>query len=201
VVNLIPSHPVPHRRSWIETSAARRSGAALLEAMVALGLLAGAIASLAGLYGVAARSNSEARRATRMSIAAAQKMEQLRGLSWAVAEDNEDATDLSTDLSTLQESAGGPGLRPSPPGTLTSDVAGYVDYLDEHGLWVGAGSGPPAGAVFTRRWSVDPLAESPLDTLVFRVVVVRTAAARSGPPAEGRDGAIALTTVRSRRSR
>jgi len=179
----------------------RRSGVALLEVMVALGLLAGAIVSLAGLYVVAARSNHEARSATRMSIAAAQKMEQLRALSWAVAEDGEDAADLSTDLSTSPESAGGPGLRPSPAGTLASDVAGYVDYLDDHGLWVGSGAAPPPDSVFTRRWSVEPLAENPLDTLVLRVVVVRTAAARSGPPVEAHAGAVELTTVRSRRSR
>jgi hypothetical protein len=179
----------------------RRSGVALFEVMVALSLLAGAIVSLAGLFGLAARSNREARSAARMSIAAAQKMEQLRSLSWASGEDGEDETDVSTDISVSPEGGGGPGLRPSPAGTLVSDVTGYVDYLDDHGLWVGAGTDPPVDAVFTRRWSIELLPDSPLDTLVLRVLVVRTSSARSAPPAEGRDQAISLTTVRSRRSR
>ena len=179
----------------------RRAGVALLEVLVALALLTGVIVSLAGLFGIAARSNREARCATRMSIAAAQKMEQLRGLSWAFGEGGEDEADLSTDLSTWPESAGGNGLRPSPGGTLTSDVSGYADYLDDQGNWVGNGAAPPGAAVYTRRWSIEPLADSPLDTLVLRVVVVLTAAARSRPPGAGRDAAVVLTTVRSRRSR
>jgi hypothetical protein len=178
----------------------RRSGVALLEVMIALALLAGVVVSLAGLFCLAARSNRQARSATWMSIAAAQKMEQLRALSWASGDGGEDIADLSTDVSVSPEVGGGPGLRASPAGTLTSDVAGYVDYLDDHGRWLGAGAHPPADAVFTRRWSVEPLADSPLDTLVLRVVVVRTAVAPS-TPADGPDMATSLTSVRSRRSR
>jgi hypothetical protein len=179
----------------------RRSGIALLEVMVALALLAGVLVSLAGLFGIAARSNREARTVMRMSVAAAQKLEQLRALSWASSEGGEDESDLSTDISAIPETSGGPGLRASPPGTLAADVAPYVDYLDDHGVWVAAGPDPPPTAVFTRRWSIEPLADSPLDTLVLRVVVMRTSAARAGPPADGRDHAVSFTTVRSRRSR
>ena len=178
-----------------------RRGVALLEVMVALALLAGAIVSLAGLFLIAAKSNRDARSVTRMSLAAAQKIEQLRALSWASGEDGEDVIDLSTDVSVSPETGGGPGLRPSPPGTLVSDVPGYVDFLDDHGLWVGAGTDPPAAAVFTRRWSVEPLADSPLDTLVLRTVVMRTALARARPSSEGREEAVSLTAIRSRRSR
>lgn len=169
--------------------------------MVALALLAGAVVSLAGLYSLAARSNREARSVMRMSLAAEQKLEQLRALSWASGENGEDESDVSTDVSVWPEAAGGPGLRASPPDALSSDVPGYVDYLDDHGVWVGSGPDPPATAVFTRRWSIEPLADSSLDTLVLRVVVVRTVSARSGPPSEGRNEAVSLTTVRSRRSR
>jgi hypothetical protein len=178
-----------------------RSGVALFEVMVALALLTGAIVSLAGLFGLAARSNREARLVVRMSVAAAQKLEQLRALSWASGAQGEDVVDVSTDISVSPEAGGGPGLRPSPPGTLVSDVPGYVDYLDDHGIWVGAGTDPPPAAVFTRRWSVEPLVDSPLDTLVLRALVMRTALARSRDPAEGRDQTISLTTVRTRRSR
>jgi hypothetical protein len=179
----------------------RRTGVALLEVMVSLALLAGALVALAGLFGIAARTNRDARVVARMSVAAEQKMEQLRSLSWAWGADGEDQADYSTDVSSVPEMAGGPGLRPSPPGVLSADVPMYVDYLDDHGTWIGSGAGPPATSVFTRRWSVEPLADSPLDSLVLRVLVVRTATARAGPPAEGNGQTISLTTVRTRRSR
>src|SRR5262249_51749716 len=49
-----------------------------------------------------------------------------------------------------------PALAPSPPGTLTGDVAGYVD-------------APFVG--FTRRWSGEPLPSLPSTGVVVRVVV------------------------------
>jgi type II secretory pathway pseudopilin PulG len=180
--------------------AMRRSGIALLEVMVALALLASVISSLAGLFLLAARSNREARAATTMAVAAAQKMEQLRGLSWAFGPDGDDQADLTTNISVWPEAGGGSGLRPSPPGTLASDVAGFVDYLDADGAWVGAGSAPPRDSLYTRRWSIEPLPDSPLDTLVLRVLVTHNAAAaRRQAPTASRYDALSLTTVRSRR--
>jgi hypothetical protein len=179
----------------------RREGVALLEVMVALALLTGAVVALAGLFSVAARSNGEARRATLMTIAAGQKMEQLRGLSWAVAEDGSDLADVSTDVSVWPETGGGTGLRPSPPDTLTTNTAGFVDYLDEHGSWVGTGPAPGPSAAYIRRWSIEPLADSPLDTLVLRVVVVPRSAASAAVPREARFDAIPLSSVRARRGR
>jgi hypothetical protein len=50
-----------------------------------------------------------------------------------------------------------------------------VDYLDAYGAWVGTGSSPPAGALYVRRWSVEPLPTNPNNTLVFQVLVGRIA--------------------------
>ena len=63
------------------------------------------------------------------------------------------------------------GSWPSPPGTLTSNVDGYVDYLDGGGRWVGRGGSSPATAVYIRRWAVRPLASDPDDLIVLEVVV------------------------------
>ena len=65
---------------------------------------------------------------------------------------------------------GGPGLSPSPEGTLEYDTPYYVDYLNADGLWIGSGGAPTPGTVYIRRWAVDPLPTNPGDTLVLRVL-------------------------------
>ena len=60
-----------------------------------------------------------------------------------------------------------------PSGPVTGPGGGdYVDYLDRDGRWVGAGSQPPAGTAFVRRWSVSPLGVPGGDALLLQVVVV-----------------------------
>ena len=80
-------------------------------------------------------------------------------------------SDLSTNLAADPPTNNGAGLNPSPPGTLNQDTAGYVDYLDARGQWVGTGTAPAPGAVYIRRWSIEPLATNPNNTLVFQVLV------------------------------
>jgi type II secretory pathway pseudopilin PulG len=99
-------------------------GTTLLEAVIAIGLLAGAVASLAGLSSMAIRTNTLARERTLATVYSLQKLEELC----------RDARRLST----------------SPGNALESDTPGFIDYLDRHGAVVGA----TAGVVFVRRWSV-----------------------------------------------
>lgn len=179
----------------------RRSGAALFEVMVALSLLAGALVAIAALFGMATRSNRAARDSSMGTILAAQKMEQLRSLAWAYGENGSDETDVETDLSVAPEGPGGSGLSPSPAASLLSNTMGFVDYLDDDGKWVGTGVAAPMGAVYVRRWSIEALVDSPLDTLVVRVLVVPLSAARSAPPGGVPTEAVCLTSVRSRRAR
>jgi hypothetical protein len=175
-------------------------GVALFEVMVALALLTGAIVALAALFSTAARTNRLARVGSLTAILASQKMEQLRGLAWGYGLAGEEYTDLDTDISVWPEASGGSGLAESPGGTLSGNVAGFVDYLDQHGAWLGAGASPPSGAVYVRRWSVRTLPDSAHDTLILRVVVVLRGSegrltASSVLPLE----AAQLTSLRSRR--
>jgi prepilin-type N-terminal cleavage/methylation domain-containing protein len=124
-------------------------GFSLLEVLVATTLLTVALSSLAQLLLIATRANAGARTTTYAVVLAQDKMEQLRGA---------DVTALAA----------------SPPGVLGSNTVGYVDYLDASGRSLGGGSAVPAeGTVFIRRWSVEPLAGSPDNSLVIQVVVTR----------------------------
>lgn len=177
-----------------------QAGFALLEVMVALALLAGAVVALAGLTVIAARANRLSRVGTLGGTLASQKMEQLLGLAWGYGPAGEDHVDVSTNASVWPEAAGGGGLAESPEGTLTSNTDGYVDYLDEHGRWLGTGTLPPAAAVYARRWSIRPLSDSPLDTLLIRVVVLmRGPAADLGTSLLLPADAVQLTCARFRR--
>jgi len=77
---------------------------------------------------------------------------------------------VTTDLSNDPATDDGRGLLVSPPGTLTSNIVGYVDYLDANGRWVGHGPSAPPAAVYVRRWAVRPLIGDPDNILVFEVV-------------------------------
>jgi type II secretory pathway pseudopilin PulG len=135
------------------TRVSRESGFTLVEVVISAGLLATLAAGGAHLIGRAVRDAEAARMRTVASVAALQKMEQLRAMA-------------------LAEEAGGagPGLQASPPGTLDVDVPGYVDYLTGDGVWLSETSS--TSAVFARRWSVRLHAHDP-DTLALRVVVTR----------------------------
>ena len=104
---------------------------------------------------------------------AAQKMEQLRSLSWTFDEDGGLRSDTSTDLSRDPPTVGGFGLDPTPSGSLDRSLDGCVDYLDAAGHWVGTGTTPPAGSVYVRRWAVLP---GPIDPAHTRALVVIAAA-------------------------
>jgi type II secretory pathway pseudopilin PulG len=102
-------------------------GTTLVEAVVAIAILAGAVVALAGLSSVATRNSALARERSVATILAFQKMEALcRDVSSAPA---------------------------SPANAWAVDTPGYLEYLDAHGNVVG-GRG---GGVYVRRWSVTPL--------------------------------------------
>jgi prepilin-type N-terminal cleavage/methylation domain-containing protein len=156
--------------------AARRSGFTLLEVMVALLLLTGAFLAVAQLLVVAARAADQSRTTAIAATLAAQKLEDLRSLSWAY---DIDGTPLD-------------GLGTSPPGSLAADAAGFVDYLDDSGAPVGAGPPPPAQALFARRWSVElDAGVAPPSVLMLRVAVLH----RGPPVAAAGEGARVWTEV------
>jgi type II secretory pathway pseudopilin PulG len=157
-------------------------GFTLLEVLIAMTLLIGAVASLAQLSAVATSANRVAREATLATFLAAQKLEQLRALDWTVNEDGVPSSDTTTDTAAIVEpSTTGTGLSASPGGSLDTNVAGYVDHLDRFGRVVG-GTVPPEGTRFVRRWSIRPMAAHESTALVLQVFVMAIPARdREGP--------------------
>lgn len=163
-----------------------RRGFTLLEVVVALGLLTGGFLAVAQLLAVASRVSQLSRAATMATGLAARQLEHLQSLSWGCAADGTTVGDVAM----------------SPPGALEVNTAGFVDYLDDGGMAVGSGVSPPAGAMFIRRWSVEPDdGRVPPWTILLRVVVLR----REVSPARDLSGtsawveAVRLVGVRTRR--
>ena len=151
------------------------AGFSLLETVVATGILAGALAALGQMFAVSVANNHSARSGSYATVLGEQKMEQLRGLTWGFDTLGLPNTDSTTDTAAAVEIPTGTGLSPSPGGTLTSNIAGYVDYVDRFGNMLGGGETIPPRAGYIRRWSVEPLPQSPNNTLVLQVLVTQRA--------------------------
>jgi Tfp pilus assembly protein PilV len=144
------------------------AGFSLIEAMLAAGMLASLAAGAAQVFAVSARGSHIARVQTLAAVLAAQKMEQLRSLTWAHAPGGEPLSDTTTDLTSDPPTNDGVGLQPAPAGTLDADVPFYVDYSSAAGVRVDARD----SAAYVRRWSVAPLASDPDNLLLLQVRVV-----------------------------
>jgi prepilin-type N-terminal cleavage/methylation domain-containing protein len=174
-------------------------GFTLLEVVIALSILCVAVLTIAQLLGLSAEGMAVSRAQTMTTTLASARLEQLRTLSFAFDDAGGRITDLATDLSVQNPGPGGSGLSSAGADSLQTSTPGFVDYLDAHGQWVGNGASLPAGAVFTRRWSIDSLGGSP-DAIVLQVLVRAvphgiTAAVRKGR-ADAR-----LVTIRTRTHR
>jgi hypothetical protein len=182
-----------------------QSGFSLLETIIATGLLAGAIAMLGQMFLIAVADNQGARTGTFAAVLAEQKMEQLRGLTWGFDSIGLPMSDYKTDTALpVQDPDGGTGLSPSPSNSLRANVPGYVDYLDQFGRIIGAGATVPPGAVYIRRWAVEPLPTNPNNTVVLQVLVTKvrnrgTADSDAGSTRRLRDEA-RLLTVKTRKA-
>jgi prepilin-type N-terminal cleavage/methylation domain-containing protein len=176
--------PIAHTPVVVLVASARSRdrhavGFTLLEVIVALALLSGSLLAVAHVMTLAARAGDRSRETTIGTALAAQKMEQLRATAYGLAADGSEVTDRDSDLAGWPDAtAGGSGLSWSPPAALAENTAGFVDYLDVRGRWIGEGASPPPGTVFARRWSIDPDAASPGGT----VLRLRVGVWRRGPP-------------------
>jgi prepilin-type N-terminal cleavage/methylation domain-containing protein len=183
-----------------------QSGFSLLEVIVATSLLTVAVASLAQLFVISVHANASARATTYASVLAQEKMEQLRGLTWGFDSLGLPQTDTTTDVSVEPESAlAGRGLSPSPTGagTLGVNSDGYCDFLDGSGRWLAGGATAPAGTIFVRRWSVEPLPTNPNNTIVLQVLVMRyraRAAADAGAGGARTPDEARLVSVKTRKA-
>lgn len=191
----------------LEKSKSRNSerGFSLAETMVAVGILALVATGVAQLFGVAAEANMTSKTQTTAVTLAAEKMEQLRSLTWGF-----DSTglglpvsDTTTDLSTSPPSNTGNGLNPSPSNALTDNVPGYFDYLRADGSWAGNQDG---GLGYIRRWSITPLPTNPNNTLIFQVFVTTherdhyRKLANTGGPMRLQAGEAWLISVKTRKA-
>ena len=143
-------------------------GISLLETMIAAMILLIGIAPLMGLFTYAVATNSgQGEIATRTTLDAQDKMEQLMALSFA------DAASNTTVYPTA--GAGGTGLGGTMVGGTTvgginpaAPVAGYVDYLTSAGVQQTA----VAGAMYRREWSITTDATGNLKTITVRVTLI-----------------------------
>jgi hypothetical protein len=173
----------------------------LAEVLVATAILAGASAAAIQLTTVSVRGLWTAGIETSATIAAEQKLQQLRGLLWSADASGGLQSDSTSSLSADPPDASGTGLAPSPAGSLEANVDGFVDYLDGGLIVVGSGTVPPAGTEFVRRWAITPLAADPDHTRVLQVLVIPITYAGSRVAGRRAPGEAMLTTALTRVSR
>jgi type II secretory pathway pseudopilin PulG len=181
----------------------RESGFSLVEVMVATGLLATAIATLAQLFALSTQTNVASRNTTYASVLAEQKIEELRALAWGFDTQGLALSDTTTNTAVSpQTPTGGKGLSPSSSASLQENTPGFVDYVDAYGNKLGTGENPPGNAIYIRRWSITPLPTNPNNTLVIQVLVTRhrtRGAANQGSVGRLPDEA-RMITVRTRKA-
>lgn len=150
-------------------------GFSLVEVLISMGLLTAVSMGVAQLFALSTRANLIAKGQTSTTAMAEQKLEQLRGLTWGFDLQGQGLpmSDTTTNVAVTPPLHNGSGLNPSPPDALERNTAGFVDFLDGGGNWVGTGTTPPASAVYIRRWSILPLPVNPNNTLVIQVLVTR----------------------------
>lgn len=184
----------------------RDDGFTIIEVLIAMLLIATMALGVATLFALSIKATHAARNQTSTATLAAQKMEQLRSLTWGFDDSGQNlpVSDTTTNLAKTPPDGTGEGLNPSPTDTLETNVVGYVDYLDNRGNWVGTGTTPPAAAVYIRRWKIEPLPTNPNNTIVLQVLVttVRREQSLNSPPTPRRryaDDAL-IASVRTRKS-
>ena len=152
----------------------RQAGFSLLEVTIATGIMAGALVTLGQMFAVSVSNNKAARSLSVSTVLAEQKMEQLRGLTWGFDTLGLPVSDTTTNTAAAVETpTGGTGLAPSPHGTLTANLDGWVDYVDQFGNIISGGPTPPPKTAFIRRWAIEPLPSNPNNTIVLHVLVTR----------------------------
>ena len=182
------------------------SGFSLAEVLISMGILTAVSLGVAQLFAVSTRANLVARGQTSTTALAEQKLEQLRSLTWGFDNSGQGlpVSDTTTNLAVDPPTATGGGLNPSPVDSLETNTAGFVDFLDANGQYVGTGQTAPGTAAFIRRWSIRPLPTNPNNTLVLQVLVTpvanegsRTATAA---PRQRMPGDALLVSVKTRKS-
>jgi prepilin-type N-terminal cleavage/methylation domain-containing protein len=146
-------------------------GFTLIEVLFAMMVTTIALVAIAQLAVIATRANRGAISSSMMVVLAAQKLEQLRSLSWTFDTAGQVLSDTTTDTTSAGVTGAGTGLTLS-GNTLAANSEGFCDFLDDRGRSRGGGTTLPNGTAFVRRWSIDALPFSN-DTILIQVVVMR----------------------------
>ena len=118
-----------------DSRSAGETGTTLVEVLVSTLILVTGVLTMAEMFMISTTSNVSAKRTTLTTALAAQKLEQLRALTWGFDPQGLPVSDFTTDTSVEPESPnGGTGLQPSPSTALGENTAGYVDHLNVKGL-------------------------------------------------------------------
>lgn len=155
------------------------AGFTLLETVVATGVLVTALAGLAQLFALTARSTREAGDLGAVLSAAQDKLETLRSVAFGYGPLGEAVTD--------------PALALSGSGSLGDDTDGFVDYLGADGGVVDIDR-DGHGAAWTRRWRISLIDNFAPEALAVEVCVFSYPADGLAPPA----AQVCLATVRTR---
>jgi len=175
-------------------------GFSLIETVIAVSLLALGVSALAQVVLFAVRASAATERLSVAQQAARARLEQLRGLAWTSDAGTIPISDWATDLTRTPPASGGAGLGVSPESALASNTAGYCDFLDASGRWLSGATRAPAGAAWTRRWSITYLPGED-DVLVMQVVVVPAHPSVAGASTRAMPGEVSLVTMRHRGAR
>src|SRR3954467_12165580 len=117
-----------------EHETSREGGLALIEAIVAAGLLAVSLVTLCELFVAAMRTNLDSRSTTYATVLAQQKVEELRALTWGFDPVGIPITDTTTNTEVdPAQPFGGTGLSSSPVTALHRNTPGFADYVDRFG--------------------------------------------------------------------
>lgn len=187
-------------------SRSRETGFSLVEVLISTGILMTVSLGVAQMFILAGTETRQGKTETSATALAEQKLEQLRGLTWGF--DTEGlglpASDTTTSLAKDPPDATGTGLNPSPADVMEKNTAGFVDFLDGNGAYLGTGTTPPVNTVYIRRWSIEPLPTNPNNTLILQVfVTTKDREARRGADTNKRwklPGDAWLVSIKTRKS-
>ena len=171
-------HSPPHDAKSASWGPRSERGFTLLETLIATGLIVTAVAGLAQLFALSVRFTRDAGQFGVALVAAQDKLEALRSRQFGYDEDGEAATDSS--------------LRASAADTLSGNIEGYVDWLDESGR-VRSGAD---GAAYVRRWRIGDIAVDEPEAIAIDVCVYRLPGVNSEPAHA--DACLATIRVRQR---
>jgi type II secretory pathway pseudopilin PulG len=151
-------------------------GFTLIETLVATGILITALAGVAQLFVLGTQLTKDASASGLALVAAQDKLESLRGLTFAYSGLGQPITD--------------PALQPSLESSLAESLPPYVDWVDASG----ESRSDAEGAVLVRRWRITALPTTTPDAITIEVCVFQVRAVGNDPQSAD----ACLSTLRTR---